>query len=135
MNTRIICHKYFISKAKAQINDCYTSLPSIYGRYIYIYNYEHKHSGPYICGWPSRHNSIKCIYMQTYIHTYVLLDGTNSICYGSYRVELREAGITYLNKLGKFLSPHELECVDAKGQKQVIHTYIHTTVSYIVAEP
>ena len=55
------------------------------------------------------------------------LDGTNSTCYGSYRVELREAGITYLNKLGKFLSPHELECVDAKGQKQVIHAYIlHT---------
>ena len=42
----------------------------------------------------------------------------------SYRVELREAGITYLNKLGKFLSPHELECTDAKGQKQVTtHTY------------
>lgn len=45
-----------------------------------------------------------------------------------YRVELREAGITYLNKLGKFLSPHELECTDAKGQKQVI-----TAARFVVA--
>eukprot|EP01036_Dinobryon_divergens_P025468 gene25468-34019_t len=45
-----------------------------------------------------------------------------------YRVELREAGITYLNKLGKFLSPHELECTDAKGQKQVI-----TSARFVVA--
>lgn len=32
-----------------------------------------------------------------------------------YRVALREEGITYLNKLGKFTGPHELECTDNKG--------------------
>jgi thioredoxin reductase (NADPH) len=37
-----------------------------------------------------------------------------------YRVELRENGVTYLNKLGRFLSAHELEVVDAKGNKEVI---------------
>jgi thioredoxin/glutathione reductase (selenoprotein) len=37
-----------------------------------------------------------------------------------YRVQLREAGITYLNKLGKFVGPNQLETTDAKGNKQVI---------------
>lgn len=32
-----------------------------------------------------------------------------------YRVALREEGIKYLNKLGKFTGPNELECVDKKG--------------------
>lgn len=32
-----------------------------------------------------------------------------------YRVALREANVKYLNTLGKFVSPHELECTDAKG--------------------
>jgi thioredoxin reductase (NADPH) len=35
-------------------------------------------------------------------------------------VQLREAGITYLNKLGRFVGPHSLECIDAKGKTQVI---------------
>ncbi len=29
-----------------------------------------------------------------------------------YRVALREKGVTYLNKLGKFVGPHHLECTD-----------------------
>jgi thioredoxin reductase (NADPH) len=33
-----------------------------------------------------------------------------------YRVQLREAGITYLNKMGKFTGPNELECTDNKGK-------------------
>lgn len=37
-----------------------------------------------------------------------------------YRVALREASVTYLNKLGRFTGPNELECVDAKGVVQVI---------------
>lgn len=37
-----------------------------------------------------------------------------------YRVALREASVTYLNKLGRFLGPHELECTDAKGAVQII---------------
>lgn len=32
-----------------------------------------------------------------------------------YRVALREEGIKYLNKLGKFTGPNEVECVDNKG--------------------
>ncbi len=34
-----------------------------------------------------------------------------------YKVALREEGITYINKLGKFIDNHTLECTDAKGQK------------------
>lgn len=34
-----------------------------------------------------------------------------------YRVSLREAGVTYMNKKGKFISDHELECTDAKGRQ------------------
>lgn len=37
-----------------------------------------------------------------------------------YRVQLREAGVTYLNKLGRFVGPNQLECTDAKGKKEVI---------------
>lgn len=37
-----------------------------------------------------------------------------------YRVALREGNVTYLNKLAKFISPHEIECTDAKGAKQTI---------------
>ena len=33
-----------------------------------------------------------------------------------YRVSLREEGITYLNKLGKFIDHHTLECTDNKGR-------------------
>ena len=45
-----------------------------------------------------------------------------------YRVNLREEGVTYLNKLGRFISPHELECTDAKGAKQII-----TAARFVVA--
>jgi len=38
----------------------------------------------------------------------------------NYRVTLRDKGVTYLNKLGKFLGPHEVECVDKKGKKSVV---------------
>ena len=37
-----------------------------------------------------------------------------------YRVALREEGITYLNKLAKFVGPHELECTDNKGNKTTV---------------
>ena len=33
-----------------------------------------------------------------------------------YRVSLREAGVTYYNALGRFISPHEVEITDAKGK-------------------
>lgn len=46
-------------------------------------------------------------------------DHIKSINFG-YRVQLREEKITYLNKLGRFVGPHELECTDAKGKTQVI---------------
>jgi thioredoxin/glutathione reductase (selenoprotein) len=38
----------------------------------------------------------------------------------SYRVQLREAGVTYFNKLGKFTGPHTMELTDAKGKTQTI---------------
>ena len=34
----------------------------------------------------------------------------------SYRVALREAGVTYFNRLGRFVGPHELELVDKEGR-------------------
>jgi Pyridine nucleotide-disulphide oxidoreductase len=34
-----------------------------------------------------------------------------------YRVQLRELGVSYQNKLAKFIDPHTLECTDAKGKK------------------
>lgn len=45
-----------------------------------------------------------------------------------YRVQLREAGITYLNKLGKFTGPNELECTDNKGKVTKI-----TAARFVVA--
>jgi len=33
-----------------------------------------------------------------------------------YKVALREEGVTYINKLGKFVDNHTLECIDAKGK-------------------
>jgi len=38
----------------------------------------------------------------------------------SYRVQLREAGVTYLNKLGAFTGPNSMELTDAKGKTQTI---------------
>ena len=37
-----------------------------------------------------------------------------------YRVSLREEGITYLNKLGKFVGSNQLECTDKAGKSQTI---------------
>ncbi|CAE7663891.1 SEP1, partial [Symbiodinium microadriaticum] len=34
-----------------------------------------------------------------------------------YRVELREKGVSYLNKLAKFVDPHTVEISDKKGSK------------------
>jgi thioredoxin reductase (NADPH) len=45
-----------------------------------------------------------------------------------YRVQLREAGVTYLNALGKFIGPHELECTDGKGKTKVI-----TSARFVIA--
>jgi thioredoxin reductase (NADPH) len=41
-----------------------------------------------------------------------------------YRVSLREAGVTYINKLGKFTGPHELECTDNKGEVFIQLVYL-----------
>jgi thioredoxin reductase (NADPH) len=45
-----------------------------------------------------------------------------------YRVQLRDKNVTYLNKLGKFLGPHELECTDKKGKTAVV-----TAARFVVA--
>jgi thioredoxin/glutathione reductase (selenoprotein) len=45
-----------------------------------------------------------------------------------YRVQLREKGVTYLNKLGRFTGPHELECTDSKGKTTTI-----TAARFIIA--
>eukprot|EP00599_Poterioochromonas_sp_BG-1_P011972 CAMPEP_0173155680 /NCGR_PEP_ID=MMETSP1105-20130129/14258_1 /TAXON_ID=2985 /ORGANISM="Ochromonas sp., Strain BG-1" /LENGTH=598 /DNA_ID=CAMNT_0014072169 /DNA_START=279 /DNA_END=2075 /DNA_ORIENTATION=- len=45
-----------------------------------------------------------------------------------YRVQLREQGVTYLNKLGKFKGPNTLECIDSKGKVQVI-----TAARFVIA--
>lgn len=37
-----------------------------------------------------------------------------------YKVALRDEGVTYLNKLGKFVGKNELEVVDKKGRASVI---------------
>lgn len=54
-------------------------------------------------------------------------DHIKSLNFG-YRVSLRENGVTYLNQLGRFVGPHELECVDAKGKVTVI-----TSARFVVA--
>mmetsp|Transcript_55540 Transcript_55540/g.109643 ORF Transcript_55540/g.109643 Transcript_55540/m.109643 type:complete len:597 (-) Transcript_55540:367-2157(-) len=46
----------------------------------------------------------------------------------SYRVQLREAGVTYLNKLGKFTGPNTLEVTDSKGKSQSI-----TAARFVIA--
>mmetsp|Transcript_25121 Transcript_25121/g.55720 ORF Transcript_25121/g.55720 Transcript_25121/m.55720 type:complete len:599 (+) Transcript_25121:182-1978(+) len=38
----------------------------------------------------------------------------------SYRVQLREAGVTYLNKLGAFTGPNSMQLTDAKGKTSTI---------------
>lgn len=34
--------------------------------------------------------------------------------------QLREQGVTYINKLGRFIGPNQLEVEDKKGKKEVI---------------
>lgn len=46
----------------------------------------------------------------------------------NYRVTLREKGVTYLNKLGKFVDNHTIECVDAKGNKSTV-----TSARFVIA--
>lgn len=41
-------------------------------------------------------------------------DHIKSLNFG-YRVKLREVGVTYLKKLGRFIDNHTLECTDDKG--------------------
>lgn len=45
-------------------------------------------------------------------------DHIKSLNFG-YRVELREKGISYLNKLAKFKDPHTIEVTDKKGTKEI----------------
>lgn len=45
-----------------------------------------------------------------------------------YRVQLRETGVTYLNKLGKFIDANTLSCVDSKGVAQNI-----TAARFVIA--
>lgn len=45
-----------------------------------------------------------------------------------YRVKLREVGITYLKKLGKFIDAHTIECTDDKGKTQNI-----TAANFVIA--
>jgi thioredoxin reductase (NADPH) len=45
-------------------------------------------------------------------------DHIKSLNFG-YRVELREKGINYLNKLAKFKDPHTVEVTDKKGTKEI----------------
>jgi thioredoxin reductase (NADPH) len=37
-----------------------------------------------------------------------------------YRVQLREASVNYMNKLGRFVDAHHIECTDKKGKTNVI---------------
>jgi thioredoxin reductase (NADPH) len=37
-----------------------------------------------------------------------------------YRNQLRENGIDYMNKLGRFVDPHHIECTDHNGEKTII---------------
>ena len=45
-----------------------------------------------------------------------------------YRVKLRQVGITYLKKLGRFIDNHTLECTDDKGKKEII-----TSANFVIA--
>lgn len=46
----------------------------------------------------------------------------------NYRVQLREQGVTYLNKLGRFVGPNQLECTDPRGKVDVI-----TAARFVIA--
>ena len=61
----------------------------------------------------------------------VLRDNTQDHIKGlnfGYRVQLREKKVQYLNKLGRFTGPHEMELTDAKGRKQTI-----TSARFVIA--
>ena len=45
-------------------------------------------------------------------------DHIKSLNFG-YRVSLREHGVSYLNKLGRFTGPNTVELWDPKGKKEV----------------
>lgn len=45
-----------------------------------------------------------------------------------YRVQLREASVTYMNKLAKFIDPHRIECTDKKGKTSVV-----TAARFVIA--
>ncbi len=67
-------------------------------------------------GWSSNADSVHCEWsrLRDSIHDHI-----KSLNFG-YRVQLREAGVTYINSLGRFIGPHALECVDGKGKVKVI---------------
>jgi thioredoxin/glutathione reductase (selenoprotein) len=46
----------------------------------------------------------------------------------NYRVQLREEGVTYINKLARFVDAHTLEVMDKKGKKDTI-----TSARFVVA--
>jgi len=46
----------------------------------------------------------------------------------NYRVQLREQGVTYLNKLGRFVGPNQLECTDSRGKVDII-----TAARFVIA--
>ena len=46
-------------------------------------------------------------------------DHIKSLNFG-YRVQLREEGVTYINKLGRFIDAHTIETTDKKGKKDTI---------------
>ncbi len=45
-------------------------------------------------------------------------DHIKSLNFG-YRVEMRDKGVTYLNKLGRFVDEHTIEISDQKGKKTI----------------
>jgi thioredoxin reductase (NADPH) len=54
--------------------------------------------------------------------------GTFSGLNFGYRVQLREQGVNYINKLGKFVGPNTLECTDKNGKVETI-----TAARFVIA--
>lgn len=54
-------------------------------------------------------------------------DYIKSLNFG-YRVQLREQGVTYINKLGRFVDPNTIEVTDKKGKKDTM-----TAARFIIA--
>ena len=59
----------------------------------------------------------KCFYFSNLFCFSIIQDHIKGINF-AYRVQLREKGITYLNKLGKFVGTNTLECTDSKVSKK-----------------